>query len=183
MTPIFQIGDEVFVARAGNSLKRIVCPDCCGKKFLTVILGDDSQVTIDCAACTHSFEYSRGYIETYEWSEKADRRIVMGVRNEITDEGHKVEYVFEQGYYARHEDVFRTEVEALERAKHHTKVQEEDEAKSIQRKTKDYRSWAWNASYHRREIKDMERRIAHHKARLDVASSHAKEERKGAGRG
>jgi hypothetical protein len=42
-------------------------------------------------------------------------------------------------------------------------------------KTKDHRSWAWNASYHRRNIKDLERQLEYHRSKLAVCAANAKE--------
>jgi hypothetical protein len=54
-----------------------------------------------------------------------------------------------------------------------------DEANAAERarvlnKEKDTRTWAWNASYHRREIADAKKRIEYHAAKLAVASLKSK---------
>jgi len=49
------------------------------------------------------------------------------------------------------------------------------EREKIATKEKDTRTWAWNASYHRRQIKDAKRQLEYHTAKLNVASLKAKE--------
>jgi hypothetical protein len=47
------------------------CPDCFGKKYLTVILGDDSEVKIDCRTCALGYEPPRGYITLHKYGATA----------------------------------------------------------------------------------------------------------------
>jgi hypothetical protein len=52
--PPFEFGQTVFVVRADSHLQRDVpCPVCYGKLRVTVILGNDEQVSIECDYCTH----------------------------------------------------------------------------------------------------------------------------------
>lgn len=44
-------------------------------------------------------------------------------------------------------------------------------------KEKGGRSWAWNATHHRREIKTAQERIAYHTSKLAVAALNAKEDK------
>ena len=71
--------------------------------------------------------------------------------------------------------VFLTESEAQTRADLMAAEYDAEERERIFKKEKDQRSWAWNASYHRKEIKEAERRIEHHKKKLAHAALKAKE--------
>lgn len=52
-----------------------------------------------------------------------------------------------------------------------------EELRRIAEKEKPTRTWSWNATYHRKEIKRCEESIARHRAKLSVASLKAKEDR------
>lgn len=175
MTPIFQIGDKVFYAGFKNTPHWVTCPDCMGNRTLTVILGTGEHVKIDCTGCSRGYEGSRGKIEQYDFLKEVVERTICGVRNEVTHDGHKVEYVFEGGYYSSHENVFRTADEAELRAEFLAKQHTEEENKRMMAKTKDSRSWAWNATYHRGCIRSAEKELAHHRAKLEIASEKLKE--------
>jgi hypothetical protein len=77
------------------------------------------------------------------------------------------------GYYAQ--QVFDSEQEALEYAKALRDAHEADERRRILAKEKDTRSWAWNATYHRKRIKEAEKQIAYHRSKLEVAALKSKE--------
>jgi len=73
----YNIGDKVWRATSGTEEKKVLCPECFGKTFLTVILGDNSQVKIWCVSCTVRSEYSyedisTGYVRYYEWHAKVE---------------------------------------------------------------------------------------------------------------
>ena len=58
----YKIGDTVWYAQLKSVTKSVKCPDCFGDKFLTVIKGDSSQVTIDCAGCSSGYNPPNGYV-------------------------------------------------------------------------------------------------------------------------
>jgi len=169
----FNIGDKVWYARTGGTQKTVICPECFGKKFLTVILGDDSQVTIDCAGCAMGFEPPKGYVTYWEWG--VDVKEVVIERLEI--EKDKIEYGFLDCYRAESNRIFPTKEEAEKRALELAEEHNKEELARIHRKEKNNHTWAWNAYHHRDCIRRAENDLVYHKAKLDVAKIKAKEDK------
>lgn len=164
----YQIGDVVWYAARTEQEKTMECPDCCGKKFLTVIFGDDSRVTIDCITCSRGYEPPKGYV-TYT-TQKSSTRQVGIERMEIGCGEEK--YGFGSCYLADATELFDTEEEAEKRAVELAIEQEKAELARINMKGERHRTWAWNATYHRKCIKDAKKSIAYHEAKLDAAKKH-----------
>lgn len=168
----YNIGDKAWHAVLTSVTKSITCPDCFGKKFLTVILGDDSQVTVACTGCDRNeFHVSEGLIRYYAYEPFV--RIIEITKVEVTSEG--VEYGFDRCYGTRENNLFSTEEAAQARAVVLAKEYTETELKRRLAKTNDKKSWAWHATYHRRGIKEAQKQLEYHTSNLEVAKSHAKE--------
>src|SRR3990167_1168107 len=171
--PKFKIGDTVYYAQMNCVEKSVKCPECFGLKYLVVILGNQSEVTIDCVSCASGYELPKGYVSYNSWEPTTTLVTIKGMdirENEIT-------YWFQEGYGTSKESVFSTqelaEIRALELAEEHNK----QELERIYRKEKNNRSWAWNVHYHRDCIKRAEKEMAYHTAKLNVAKAHKKEEK------
>ena len=179
---MFKINDEVYHAQYDRKQRYIVCPDCMGKRFLTVIMGDDSRVTIDCVGCTRgAYEGPHGNIETWDYEATVTKRKITGMEVNLQKTEYK-SHIFcdENGssyFTLKSEDMFSTEAEATVRAKELKAEAEKEEAKRLTQKHDRNRSWAWNASYHRKGVRDAERNLAHHTAQLTRASVHVKEDK------
>ena len=179
---MYKINDEVYHAQYERKRRLIPCPDCMGKKFLTVIMGDGSHVTIDCAGCTRgAYEGPHGNIETWDYEATVTKRKITGM--EVTPQ--KIEYKSHISWgedgssylTLKDEDIFDTEAGAIARANELKAVAEKEEAIRLMQKHDRNRSWAWNASYHRKGVKDAERNLAYHAAQLDRAKVHVKEDK------
>ena len=167
----YSIGDQVWYATAEITGNRVTCPDCFGKKFLTVILGDDSRVTVNCTGCEAGYEGSKGSIVSYDY-----KAVVQLSRvNAIEVESDGVRYGLESCYRIAERDMFSSKFAAEVRAAELVKEHERAEKKRLAGKEKDTRSWAWNATYHRGCIKRAERELEYHRAKLDMALTHKKE--------
>jgi hypothetical protein len=167
------IGDQVWYCDFGRHETLVTCPECLGAKHLTVIMGDGEQVQIPCRCCEEGL-LPQGYVREYEWSPKVVQAAISGM--EVN--GKKVEYhIGTQCCYRRFDEdaVFDTEDEALAYGQIKAAEHEIDERQSLQSKMKDHRSWAWHAAYYRREIRDLEKRLATTRERLGVAQSKAKD--------
>lgn len=174
---MFNIGDKVFKGNYSRLEKWITCPDCLGSKRVKMILGDASEVIIECGGCDPGgYQPSIGLVRQYEYGIEVKSYIVTGVRQNT----EKVEYELNCsdgscciGYP---KDTFSTEEEALAAAEVGRKEAEAEENKRWLAKTKDHRSWKWNAAYHRRCIKDLERQLEFHRGKVQVCAAKAKEE-------
>lgn len=175
---VFNIGDTVWFAGFGHRSVWVKCPDCLGSKHLTVIFADGQKVTIDCAGCSRGYEPPIGVVEQYETSGKVEELVVAGVRREDDRyRGRRVDYTFSGGTVISEEYVFATEAEAIEKGKVRAAEWLADENKRLLAKTKNHRTWAWNAHYHRDKIRQLEKEIAYHRAKLDAASQYVKAEK------
>lgn len=173
----FKIGDEIWVAKYNAVERWIKCPDCLGKRYLTVILGDDSQVTIDCAGCAAGYEPPRGVIKTYDYEATTIHTTVTSVESELKEGVEVSRYGYFECYRVDDENVFATQEEAQARADRYANEAKASEEARLLRKEKDTRSWAWNAHYHRKCIKQAEKDLAYHTAKLNAALPHVKAEK------
>ena len=167
---IFNIGDKVWYAKLKSKQETLTCPECFGKKCLTVILGDDSKVTIDCAGCSSGYNPPKGYV-TY-WKQDVDVPLVIIEKVNISKK--EVEYYFNDCYYAKDTDVFSTKEEAEIRAKELAEEHNKQELNKIYQKEKNNRNWSWHVYYYRNMIRNAEKDIERAKAKLDVAKEKAK---------
>jgi hypothetical protein len=166
----YEIGQQVWYAGWEPTRARIICPDCAGEGRIRVLLPDDSIVSVDCVACTRGYERPSGYLECYD--RKAEARLVTIKGVEIT--AGKTEWQTDSSYRTSGDDLFDNEADAYAAALLKAAEADREERKSIGRKHKDTRSWAWNAHYHRKCIKEAQRQIEYHTAKLNVASLKAK---------
>jgi hypothetical protein len=169
MTQQFNIGDTIYVATCTSVEKWLPCPDCHGKKFLTVILGDDSRVTIDCDSCTRGYLGPCGLICSYEYEPAVDTLRVEYIDSrdgEIRYNYRDPDVVFGDPHAAEIRAAFLKE--ELTRA----------ESARLEAKEQPKRTWAWNVRYHRGCLKEAQRQIEYHTSKLNAALTHAKEEKK-----
>ncbi len=166
---MFKRNDIVWYAGRESVVETVVCPECFGKKYLTVILGDDSRVTIDCAGCAAGFDPPQGYL-TYRVQHVEVRQVTI-CYIEIGSDG--IRYGFDQRPTSRSiapdTDLFTTKPEAEVRA---LALAEEWNAKQLvelHRKKKNDRDWSWHVHYYRKMIRDAERTIEDARAKLEVA--------------
>ena len=175
--PKFQIGDAVYHARTKTRPVYLQCTECMGKKFLTVILGDDSQVTIECDCCKRGWMGAQGSHEVYEHYEEVELGEIIGVELRGGIFEYRV-YAGPQSSWVLEEDkVFAREADAKTRAEELAKERTAEAAKTNCRKHNSDRSWAWNVRYHRKAIQDAQQSLAQHTAALNYAQSVAKQEK------
>ena len=167
---IYNIGDKVWYAQRKTEEKTVKCPECFGKKYLTVILGDDSKVTIDCAGCASGYNPPLGYI--FYWEQYSDVSLVTINRVEINTD--YVEYKFCGNYIAKDTDIFPTKELAEIRAKELAEEHNREELEKIYRKEKHNHSWAWHVHYYRDMIRRAERDIERAREKLDFAKTKVK---------
>lgn len=180
MEPKYKVGNVVYRATYGKTETWITCPDCGGTKRVTVILHDGTEIKIECGGCNPGgYEGSRGIIRQYEWKPEAQKHTVTGFKVSSHD---GVEYELDRrggdvvsSYWTGNEEtVFATEQEAIAASEALRVEHEAEENKHYLAKTKDHKSWAWNASYHRREIKELERRLEYHRGKSEICKAKSK---------
>lgn len=162
----YKLGDMVYwVESSAHYQKQIPCPMCFGKRFVTIILGDDSQERIECGFCQRGLESPSGTATTWEPSAHILSGTITGVSSR---DGLKYEVGF--GYRSIYEcELFPDEqsAESLRLVKF-----EEEKARAdfwfMESFVTAKKKQVWSAGYHRECIKREKRTIEWHELRLGM---------------
>lgn len=178
MKPKYDIGDVIYWATSRNEEQVIECPDCKGSGQLTVIFADGEQVSVACANCAWGYDPPTGRVRYWGHIERVESGAISGMEID-TEVTYKVRCEPYSSYYCIKEaEAYDSKEEAQEQAVILAAKRTEEELKKAQRKHKDTRSWAWNASYHRKELKEAKRRVGYHTEQLSMCNLKAKEQEK-----
>jgi hypothetical protein len=169
----FNIGDKVYRATFDRVETSIVCPDCAGTKRIRVLLADDTCLSIECGGCDPGgCRPSTGRIKQFEWKATTTPHTVTGIAMNAAETSYQLDN-YGGSYYATDEkDTFATEAEALAAAELLKGKHQDEENARYRAKTKDEKSWAWNATYHRKAVKQAERDLEYHRGKVQVCDSH-----------
>lgn len=85
----YKIGDRVWWARCGTREVAHDCPICFRKKRVILILGDDSEVEVECDFCGKGYEGPKGYILEYQWVATPEEVRIDGLNIEENNGGRK----------------------------------------------------------------------------------------------
>ena len=173
----FNIGDSVWCATPRGQRKSIICPDCFGTRTLRVILGDDTEMEIECSGCSSGYEPPSGTIQTWDYEPSVEHIRVTGVSSCLENGEEKIEYRCGHFVYS-HPNIFQKKEDADIRANEMAKEQQEEQDAKILRKEKDTRSWAWCVHYHRERIRTAKRDIEYHSKKLDAANLRVRKPKK-----
>lgn len=150
------LGSTAWHAEYRQSQVSATCGDCAGKCVLVVIMGDESRVSIECPSCR-----GRGLVTVHEFAAKAVECKITSV--EI--DGDEVIY---NHYVGRH---FATEAEALVKADEvRAEAEAKDKMRNVALKHDHAKTWAWNATYHRKCLKEAQDKIKYHSECLAYAT-------------
>jgi len=171
----FEVGQQIWIGDFSPLAPlHEVCPDCGGTGRLRVTFHDETQVSIECRNCAAGYDPPTGRIVVYCNRAAAKKSIITG----LEVHGDKVRWHVDAcaGSYriVDDEDAFETEADALAWAEKRAATYEAEQRDKISRKEKDTHTWAWNASYHRNNIKRAQKDIDYHTAKLNVAKVKAK---------
>lgn len=168
----YSIGQAVWWATWDTWPKQVTCPDCGGTGRIRCIMHDESIVSVDCGACSRGYEPPTGTVVCYEREAVAKQTAIIGVEMR---HGEAIRYQTHGSYSIEEGSLFPDKDSALAAAQLMTEEHNREELARIQQKEKDTRSWAWNASYHRKCIREAQKQIDYHTAKLNVAKVKAKE--------
>lgn len=166
----YQLGQIVhWINSSCNYQKQIPCPMCFGKRFVTITLGDGSQIESMCGMCDRGIEHATGTATVWEPSAVVEAVTIQGIS---TRDG--VQY--EIGYRTvREHELFATQEEAdiacaieLKRVKAQAEQYYKDNFRTCTKKQ------IWSAGYHRSCIEREERSIEWHKMRLGLIKDKVK---------
>lgn len=169
------IGDTAWVARAAPVETWVICPDCCGQKALTIIFGDGTQASIECENCKRGYEPPRGVVVLHEYKPVVEPNTITGMDQRQEGANMKVQYWSGCSGFDG-ENAFATIEEAQARANELMAIRAKEEKEAFEKgKYNRDKTWAWNASYHRKCLKEAQRNIEYHTAKLNVAKAKSKE--------
>ena len=100
---------------------------------------------------------------------------LMGAPKFIDVDGIRTRYRFEGCYASDGQDIFATFIEASVRADAVAAEHAAEEHKRLGYKEKQSRTWAWNVSYWRGQIRNAKKTIERAEARLNMAPKNLKE--------
>lgn len=167
----YEIGETVWVASFESTTDSVTCPECGGAGRIRCLMYDDTMVSVECQGCSRGYEGPQGVIRVYTRKPMAVETTITGV----SIRNGKPEWQTKSSWSTPEEDIFTNRLMAEERAAIKAAKLDQEERDKVANKEKDTRSWSWNAHYHRKEIRDLEKRIEYHRAKLSVASLKAKE--------
>ncbi|HAM41668.1 MAG TPA: hypothetical protein DCP69_10115 [Candidatus Omnitrophica bacterium] len=166
----FRVGDVLWMPLAESRQVTIPCPICAGKRVVRVELGDGDLVTVDCDGCGLGFSGPQGTITEREHDPKVER---FEIAEPVSLYGGEWQVRSTTGAEHELKDLYPTEAEAFAVAAKRSAQQTEHNMMSRARRKKGLSKTAWTVRYHRERIRDAERELAWHRARLhDKWGSH-----------
>jgi len=174
MNKTYSVGDKVWWARCGTDRIKKPCPICFGKRKVTLILGDESEVVLPCNYCAPGFESPTGTISEYEYIAAPEQVTIDRVSSETTPGGTKYEYRHEH-WLLSPDIIFDTEEAALTKCEEIAeKLHKEETTRTEYLKKDKQKSFSWNAGYHLREAKRCRKEAERHEEKAVVCKERAR---------
>lgn len=176
----YKVGDKVWYARyAPAEQVKITCPICVGKKVVTLILGDGTQMELPCEYCGKGYDASRGYVNDYQLVAKPELVTIDRVEIRETASGQEREYHTNVTSCSWHNlppgDIFATEEEARIRAEARAEGdRERRERQQYAVKQMQNRDYSWQAGYHTRCANKARREAEYHEAQAVICKQKAR---------
>lgn len=158
----FKIGETYWRAASGNRQVTVECPMCCGQKYVTVTLGNGEQYTVDCEACGAGFEGPRGVVQQYDRTPLAEPFEIVKIKEWREDRWLVANPTNLTAYF---DTLYATEAEALAASEKRAADLMDSNMASL-RKKKYGKVSSWNIRYHKRQIKEYQKKIAWHQSKI-----------------
>lgn len=170
------IGSTVYKGQYDRKETSVLCPDCFGDKRLTVILGDKSEVSIECEGCASGgYEPARGRIKQYDFDVIVRKFIVTGIRMRIDEVEYELDGTEGGCWVGTDKNTFDNEKSASAYAESQKLEHQDEENRRLLAKTKDHKSWSWNATYYRGRIRGLEKELEHYRNKLQACPKDKKD--------
>lgn len=164
-----KIGDKIYWATFGNKHELVTCPDCSGNKRLTVIMGDGEEISIECPQCQSGCHAPTGLVSAYQYKGEVKTGIISGKSEDQDGIEYKVQSGNHSYWCVKEEDACTNNKDAQKRADKKAFDYGEKEKANFLRKEKHDRTWGWNATYHRKCIKQAKHDLEYHSKKLNIA--------------
>lgn len=160
----FEIGRTYYLPKYSPTEKREPCPICYGAKVVTIILGNDERVTVECDGCGIGYESPRGFVNSSVWDAAVHPFTVESVTSMYGDDWYLKS---KEGDTSNWKTLCETEAEALEESRHHIqKMIDENMRRSATSNKQKLKTKTWHVRYHEDCIRELERKIAWHRAKV-----------------
>ena len=161
----FSIGETFWRPVLTPQQLTVPCPVCSGEKVVTVIIGQDERLMVECDACGLGYEHPRGVIEEWVSDPGAAEFVIEAVESFMRGEWTVRSTTKERHSFA---SLCRTESEALAVSVAACATQAEENMRRRQHHRGRVSKATWSVQYHRAMIKDLERQLAWHRAKIDA---------------
>lgn len=177
----FKIGDKVWAAHfTHNEQVKVPCCVCYGTLKVTLRLGNGEEVELPCDYCGKgNWGVPTGYEIEYQPKSEPKLVLINGMNVTVDSKGEHVEYWngADNCHHIYYEDkLFESKEEAEAKGKELM-----DEWLTEQRTRTEYikanvrKNFAWNAGYHLRYVKRLEKDIQYHKDKAKLCKERSKE--------
>ncbi len=172
--PKFELGSDVWYITLQVTKYSETCPDCMGQKYLTVILGDGSKITIDCGRCSRhpALLTPTGQVDRHKRS--LETRSSKVIKIELTGGREKSSILYATGdkdsLLMKEEDLFLTQEEASAKMKEISKIPLSENMEQIRYEVREaQRDISWRVNYLREEIERTQKNLVYFTRKLDIA--------------
>jgi hypothetical protein len=169
--PPYEFGQTVYVVSADAHRETTVpCPICYGKRRVTVILGNDEQMSVECEYCGKGRGGPTGTAKEYGPSSRVTETTVTGMTRGSFGDGWQIETA---SYRSSRDPIFTSREEAeAKRVELHAEVVKRAADCNHASKYRGAREATWHLGYHRNGVRRARYDLAHHE--LKVAHLEAK---------
>ena len=183
--PKYQVGDIVWTGEWKPRNELVLCPDCGGTKTLRVILFDGTEYVLECDTCgQRAWHGPTGYVQTYRYAATAIELMVKGLSSDCFGRDTGWQYSLGAEHSATccrssvpESEIFLDEQAALEFAYAKGRQLAINSDAQFVMKEKPNKKWSWHVSYHRQTIARLEKDLAYHRRKLQIARDKAKEDK------
>lgn len=159
----FVIGQRWWAPRVHPVQVVVPCPVCFGQLAITVVLGNGEELGVPCEACGKGFSGPLGTITEWDHAPAVSEFVIAGVKSMHADRWWLVSTT---GAEVLFDDLRATEAEAMAESEKRCAENHERNMRSHQHSRRATKDAGWSVQYHRRQIADLERRIAWHQSKL-----------------
>jgi hypothetical protein len=161
----FEIGGTYFVPRRRQEQRVVVCPVCCGHKYVWFRNIEGTEFQVVCSECAPGLEAPRGSVYEYTYEAGADQVVLTGISSIYND---RVSFTATVRGIVSAEDLYVDHAEALAVSQREIERCIESNMRMSEFRTHEARKKAsWSASYHQKLINDHQKKIDWHQARLN----------------
>lgn len=163
--PPFAFGQQVWVVSASSHYPtKEPCPICFGERAVVLILGNGEHQGVACDFCSRGCDPPSGEATVYRAMSRIYPGVVTGLEKEFDQWRIRVDHAS----HLEDDAVVFADRDAAEARRIILHAEVEQRAQRLFEQTIAYgkKKTAWNAGYHRREIADLERKLAWHRDKL-----------------